>query len=101
MGQQGAGETMTSNYPSARPQLHPDTQGAHPSRRDKDLAPLRQTAAGPYGGVPHRESGITVAHSTRSTHTHLDHIHIAYSTRRCVHAGAQKMRGARESYTTA
>lgn len=54
MGQQGAGETMTSNYPPARPQLHPDTQGAHPSRRDKERAPLRQTAAGPYGGVPHR-----------------------------------------------
>ena len=36
------------------PQLHPDTRGTHPSCRDKDRAPLRQTAAGPYGGVPHR-----------------------------------------------
>lgn len=60
MGQQGAGETMTSNYPSTRPLLHPDTQGAHPLRRDKDSALLRQTAVGPYGGVPCGQSGITV-----------------------------------------
>lgn len=60
MGQQGAGETMTSNYPSTRPLLHPDTEGAHPLHRDKDSALLRQTAAGPYGGVPCGQSGITV-----------------------------------------
>lgn len=32
------------------PQLHPDTEGAHPTRRDKGRDPPRQTAAEPYGG---------------------------------------------------
>lgn len=84
MGQQGAGKTMTSNYPSARPQLHPDTQGAHPACRDKDLAPLRQTAAGPYGGVP-RSLGLPL-HTVHATHMHLTHVHITYSI--CSYTGA-------------
>lgn len=78
MGQQGAGETMTPNYPLARPQLHPDTQGAHPSRRDKERAPLRQTAAGPYGGVPRWRSGITVTHQVTLWHRTYSMYHTGY-----------------------
>lgn len=76
------------------PQLHPDTQGAHPSRRDKDRAPLRQTAAGPYGGVPHRVWDYR--YTVHATHTHLTQI-IAYSICMCMCTGTQHNYGAWES----
>lgn len=68
---------MTSNYHSARPQLHPDTQGAHPTRRDKDQAPLRQTAAGPYGGVPRRVWDYR--YTQYAPHTLISLIHTVYA----------------------
>lgn len=63
--------SFSPSHPSP-PRLHPDTEGAHPSRRDKDRggAPLRQTAARPYGGGVcvcrggDAESGITVTQRT-------------------------------------
>ncbi len=80
----GAGETMTSNYLSARPQLHPDTQGAHPSRRDKDRAPLRQTAAGPYGGVCTQSLGLPLHTHTCISFTYTLHTVYACACTNCI-----------------
>lgn len=71
MGQRGARQTMTSNYPSARTplpppatQLHPDLEGAHPSRRDKDRRLLSDRQQRGHMEGRHAESGITVMQCT-------------------------------------
>lgn len=78
MGQQGAGETMTSNDPPACPIPTQTRRAATPCAQTKNGAALSQTAAEPYGEVPHRVKDYRYIQST-PLHAALTPAHTIYA----------------------